>query len=237
MQNHQKKAHVFIIDLDIVSAESLRQELVEAGYLVRILADIGDAISAIKERTPHLVIIDWNMPGLAAFQVIQSVQQMRTPIRGRMIILSALSSELDVVNGLDLGADDYIVKPFAARELIARVSAVLRSLRLEESHGNLVFDDLVLDAATQRVTARGRLLSLRGAEYPLLEFLMSHQGRTFNRHQLLTHVWGDDATIDERTVDVNVQRLRRILEGPGYESYLQTIRGYGYRFAVPGGPG
>ncbi len=230
MQTNRKKTHVFIVDRDIACAESLRQELVEAGYFVRILADIEDAIAAIKERTPHLVIIDWNMPGL---QLIQSVQRMRTPVRGRMIILSALSSELDVVNGLNLGADDYIVKPFSAREMIARVSAVLRSRRLDESRGKLAFDDLVLDAATQRVTARGRPLSLRGIEYRLLEFLMVHQGRTLNRHQLLTHVWGDDATIDERTVDVNVQRLRRVLEGPGYESYLQTIRGYGYRFAVP----
>ncbi len=93
-------------------------------------------------------------------------------------------------------------------------------------------DELVLDAATNRVTARGQSVNLRGVEYRLLEFLMSHPGRTFNRTQLLAHVWGDDSDVDERTVDVNVQRLRKILTEPGYEAYIQTVRGFGYRFAA-----
>ena len=93
--------------------------------------------------------------------------------------------------------------------------------------------ELLLDAAANRVTARGRPVNLRGVEYRLLEFLMSHNGRTFNRHQLLDHVWGNDSDVDERTVDVNVQRLRRILAEFGYEDYIQTVRGYGYRFSAP----
>ncbi len=95
----------------------------------------------------------------------------------------------------------------------------------------------MLDASTNRVTVRGRLLKLRGVEYRLLEFLMSHPGRTFNRNQLLEQVWGGDSEVDERTVDVNVQRLRKILTEPGYEAYIQTVRGFGYRFAVPGRAG
>jgi two-component system phosphate regulon response regulator PhoB len=97
----------------------------------------------------------------------------------------------------------------------------------------LCCDDLVLDAATNRVTARGKLINLRGVEYRLLEFLMEHTGRTFNRTQLLSQVWGGDTEVDERTVDVNVQRLRKILSERGYESYIQTVRGFGYRFAPP----
>ena len=107
-------------------------------------------------------------------------------------------------------------------------------VRLHEPRNHaLSCDELVLDASTNRVTARGQLVNLRGVEYRLLEFLMSHPGRTFNRTQLLAHVWGDDSDVDERTVDVNVQRLRKLLAEPGYEAYIQTVRGFGYRFATP----
>jgi two-component system, OmpR family, phosphate regulon response regulator PhoB len=150
-----------------------------------------------------------------------------------LIILSALSGEQDVVAGLNFGADDYIVKPFSLREVVARVSAVLRSRSLGAQPSTLSCDSLELDSATNRVTAHGRLVNLRGIEYRLLEFLMSNLGRTFNRTQLLTQVWGDDTDVDERTVDVNVQRLRKILSESGYESYIQTVRGFGYRFAPP----
>jgi two-component system phosphate regulon response regulator PhoB len=177
--------------------------------------------------------MDWNMPGLAALELIQGVRRARSPQAMRLIILSALSGEQDVVTGLSLGADDYIAKPFSLREVVARVSAVLRSYPFESQHPALNFDELVLDAATNRVTARGMRVNLRGVEYRLLEFLMSHAGRTFNRTQLLAQVWGDDCDVDERTVDVNVQRLRKILSEPGYEAYIQTVRGFGYRFASP----
>jgi two-component system phosphate regulon response regulator PhoB len=113
------------------------------------------------------------------------------------------------------------------------VCCVLRCHPQEGQRAALSCDDLVLDGSTNRVTAQGRLLNLRGVEYRLLEFLMSHAGRTFNRTQLLAQVWGGDRDVDERTVDVNVQRLRKILADPGYEAYIQTVRGFGYRFAVP----
>jgi two-component system, OmpR family, phosphate regulon response regulator PhoB len=187
----------------------------------------------VAERPPHLVIIDWNMPGLAALEVIQGVRRARAPQAVRLIILSALSGEQDVVTGLNLGADDYIAKPFSLREVVARVAVVLRSPRNDPHQSALSCDELVLDPSTNRVTARGRLVNLRGVEYRLLEFLMSHPGRTFNRTQLLAQVWGDDSEVDERTVDVNVQRLRKILAESGYEPYVQTVRGFGYRFAAP----
>jgi two-component system phosphate regulon response regulator PhoB len=187
----------------------------------------------VAERPPHLVIIDWNMPGLAALEVIQGVRRARLPQTVRLIILSALCDEQDVVTGLNLGADDYIAKPFSLREVVARVCSVLRTHHYEERRAALSCDDLVLDGATNRVTAQGRSLTLRGVEYRLLEFLMSHPGRTFNRSQLLAQVWGGDSEIDERTVDVNVQRLRKILTEPGYEAYIQTVRGFGYRFGAP----
>jgi two-component system, OmpR family, phosphate regulon response regulator PhoB len=224
---------ILIVDRDVASVEPLRQRLGEAGFVVRAISDGSAAITAVAERPPHLVIIDWNMPGLAALEVIQGVRRARLPQAVRLIILSALSAEQDVVTGLNLGADDYISKPFSLREVVARVCSVLRAHPHDIQESALNCDDLVLDGATNRVTAQGRLLNLRGVEYRLLEFLMSHPGRTFNRTQLLAQVWGGDSEVDERTVDVNVQRLRKILTEPGYEEYIQTVRGFGYRFSSP----
>jgi two-component system phosphate regulon response regulator PhoB len=222
---------ILIVDRDVAAVEPLRQRLSDAGFNVRAITDGAAAAMAVAERPPHLVIIDWNMPGFTALDLIQGIRA------ARLIILSALGGEQDVVAGLNFGADDYIVKPFSLREVVARVSAVLRSRSLGAQPSTLSCDSLELDSATNRVTAHGRLVNLRGIEYRLLEFLMSNLGRTFNRTQLLTQVWGDDSDVDERTVDVNVQRLRKILSESGYESYIQTVRGFGYRFAPPAVPG
>jgi two-component system phosphate regulon response regulator PhoB len=224
---------ILIVDRDVAAIEPLRQKLSEAGFVVRAITDGAAAVAALAERPPHLVIVDWNMPGFAGLELIQGVRRVRAPNTMRLIILSALSAEQDVVTGLNLGADDYIAKPFSLREVVARVLGLLRARRGEPQRCALACEGLILDAETNRVTARGRLLNLRGVEYRLLEFLMTHQGRTFNRNQLLAQVWGDDSEVDERTVDVNVQRLRKILTEPGYEAYIQTVRGFGYRFAPP----
>jgi two-component system phosphate regulon response regulator PhoB len=233
MLSSESNKQILIVDRDVASVEPLRQRLGEAGFVVRAITDGYAAIAAVAERPPHLVIIDWNMPGLTALDVIQGVRRARVTQAVRLIILSALSSEQDVVTGLNLGADDYIAKPFSVREVVARVCSVLRSHPYEGQRSALSCDDLVLDGSTNRVTARGRPLNLRGAEYRLLEFLMSHPGRTFNRTQLLAQVWGEDSEVDERTVDVNVQRLRKTLAEAGYEAYIQTVRGFGYQFAAP----
>jgi two-component system phosphate regulon response regulator PhoB len=229
----ENKKQILIVDRDVATVEPLRQKLAEAGYLVRAISDSAAGMAAVKQHPPHLLIIDWNVPGFAAIELIQGLHGMQTQQVIRLIILSSLNGEQDVVAGLSLGADDYIVKPYSIREVVARVSAVLRTRNSEAHPASLSCNELVLNAATNRVTANGRLVNLRTVEYRLLEFLMSHQGRTFNRNQLLTQVWGDDRDVDERTVDVNVQRLRRILSEPGYEAYIQTVRGFGYRFAPP----
>jgi two-component system phosphate regulon response regulator PhoB len=233
MLAHDTNKQILIVDRDVVSIEPLRQKLSDEGFAVRAISDGDAALLAISERPPHLVIIDWNMPGLAALDLIKGVRGVRPPQAVRLIILSSLSGEQDVINGLNLGADDYIAKPFSLREAVARVGALLRSHPTERHQPALSCDELVLDAATNRVTARGKSVNLRGVEYRLLEFLMSHPGRTFNRTQLLAQVWGGDHDVDERTVDVNVQRLRKILSEPGYEAYIQTVRGFGYRFSSP----
>lgn len=223
---------ILIVDRDVAAVEPLRQKLGEAGFMVRAITEGSAAVTAVAERPPHLLIIDWNAPGLVALDVIQRLRA-RSPHAIRLIILSELADEEHVVTGLNLGADDYITKPYSLREAVARVCALLRSHTQDTNHLALCCDELVLDAATNRVTVRGKLVNLRGVEYRLLEFLMAHAGRTFNRTQLLSQVWGGDSEVDERTVDVNVQRLRKILSEQGYEAYVQTVRGFGYRFAPP----
>lgn len=219
---------ILIVDRDLATVEPLRQKLSESGFVVRAIADGAAALTAVRERPPHLVVIDWNIPGYGALEIIQCVRDTRGGQTVRLIILSALSGEHDVVRGLEAGADDYIAKPYSLRETVARISVLLRA------HAHKcepqTFDRLTLDSTTHRVTAQGTALNLRGAEFRLLEFLMSHPGRAFNRSQLVAQVWGGDCDVDERTVDVNVQRLRKILEQPGYGACIQTVRGFGYRF-------
>jgi two-component system phosphate regulon response regulator PhoB len=225
---------ILIVDRDVAAVEPLRQKLTDAGFVVRAITDGSAAAVSVAERPPHLVIIDWNMPGFTALDLIQGIRTARAPEAVRLIILSSLAGEQNVVAGLNFGADDYIAKPYSLREVVARVCAVLRSRPRDlQQPATLSCDGLVLDSSTNRVTARRKLVNLRGIEYRLLEFLMSNIGRTFNRTQLLTQVWGDDTEVDERTVDVNVQRLRKILSESGYEAYVQTVRGFGYRFAAP----
>ena len=190
-------------------------------------------MAAIAYRPPQLVIANWDLPRYGGLELIEAVRRANPPGGMALIILSAQSGEHDVVRGLDLGADDYVVKPFAPREVVARARAVLRMRSRRRSPATPHPDDLILDAATMSVTARQRSISLGPVEYRLLEFLVNHSGKAFRRRQLLMEVWGPLSELDERTVDVNVQRLRKLLTEPGCESYIQTVRGFGYRFAPP----
>jgi two-component system phosphate regulon response regulator PhoB len=226
----ERQKQILIVDRDIATVEPLREQLRQAGFLVLAITDGPAAAAAIAQRPPQLIIVDWNMPGLAALELIDRVRVARRLQPMRLIILSDLTAEHDVVSGLNMGADDYITKPFSVRIAVARINAVLRVRAHDGNQAALSFERLTLNTATNRVTAQGMPLNVRGAEYRLLEFLMSHPGRTFNRTQLLAQVWAGDNDIDERTVDVNVQRLRKILAKPGIEACIQTVRGFGYRF-------
>jgi two-component system, OmpR family, phosphate regulon response regulator PhoB len=227
------RKQILIIDTDIAAVEPLRLKLCDVGFGVRAITEGSAADAAMGERLPHLVIIDWNMPGFAALDLIAGIRRTRVPHIVRLMLLSALSSEPDVVAGFDIGADEYITKPFSVREVVARVFALLRTRAHENGSSVIGCNELMLDASTNRVTVHGRPLKLSGVEYRLLQFLMTHPGRTFHRAQLLAQVWGSDSDVDERTIDVNVQRLRKILDEPGYGAHIQTVRGSGYRFVGP----
>jgi two-component system phosphate regulon response regulator PhoB len=225
----EEQKHILIVDPDAETAGPLRQQLQLAGFIAVAIRDGATAMTVLQERAPHLVIVNWNMASLAPLELFEWVRKTRLVQPLRLIILSDQSGEQEIVSGLNMGADDYIAKPFSVREAVARIRAVLRT-RHHPHHPALRFDSLTLNTSTNRVTAQGAQLNVRGAEYRLLEFLMSHPGRTFNRTQLLAHVWAGHTHIDERTVDVNVQRLRKILAKPGYNACIQTVRGFGYRF-------
>jgi two-component system, OmpR family, phosphate regulon response regulator PhoB len=228
----ENQKQILIVDRDVATVEPLRQQLKHAGFVVLAITDGAAAVVAVELHPPQLLIVDWNMPGLAPLELLECVRKARLVRQLRLIILSDLSGEHEIVSGLNMGADDFIAKPFSVRETVARIHAVLRARRHDANHAALSFDSLSLNTATNRVTAQGTVLNVRGAEYRLLEFLMSHPGKTFNRTQLLAQVWAGNSDIDERTVDVNVQRLRKILAKPGYEACIQTVRGFGYRFIV-----
>jgi two-component system, OmpR family, phosphate regulon response regulator PhoB len=218
----QTHKQILIVDRDVAAVEPLRCRLGESGFIVRLVTDASAAAAAVAERPPHLVIIDWSMPGFAALEVIERARATRFPHPVGLIILSALAAEHDVVGGLNTGADDYIAKPYSLREAVARVTAVLRTrARSYEPAAGPGAED---------TAAAGQPAQLRSVEARLLEFLQAHPGRAFNRAQLLVHVWGSTAKIDERTVDVNIQRLRRFLSQPGHEAHIETVRGFGYRF-------
>jgi two-component system phosphate regulon response regulator PhoB len=229
----QSKRQILIVDENVATVRLLRDRLCDAGFSVGLVAGRAAAIAELAQRPPHLVILDWDTPGFAALEVIDATQRIRIPHTVRLILLSALSSEHDVVAGFSYGADDYIGKPYSVREVVARVCAVLRPQPQEGGHSQVSCHGLVLDASANRVTVDGQQLKLRGAEYRLLALLMAHPGKTYNRNQLLTQIWGGDSEVDERTIDVNVQRLRKILTEQGHEARIQTVRGIGYRF-TPG---
>lgn len=228
---------ILIIDKEPSAVEALRLALVGAGFDAAVVAAPVAAEQSLRLLPPDLVLMDWNLPGVAEIEALRRLRAACGAERVAMIILSARLAEADVVAALNLGAEDCIGKPFSCREVIARIEAVLRGRRRALSRGNSIRGELELDAGARRVIARGEPLALRGAEYRLLEVLMRSSGRTLDRQQLRIRVWGSGSKVDERTVDVNVQRLRKRLATRGCQSLIHTVRGFGYRFAQSGRPG
>jgi two-component system, OmpR family, phosphate regulon response regulator PhoB len=229
------KKQILIVDRDVASVEPLQRSLAELGFLVGTITDGCGSIGHLAERPPHMLIFDWNEPGFGAVEVIRRLRAPGPPQRVRLIIMSNLSGEEHVVSGLNLGADDYIIKPYSVREVVARVCMLLRT-QIHRKEKVLRCGDLKLDGASHQVTARGRAMDVHGVELRLLEFFMSNCGITFSRTQLLSQVWIGHREVDERTVDVNVQRLRKTLSASGYQAYIQTVTGFGYRFGPPDAP-
>ena len=208
----------------------LRYNLEAAGYTVETVPRGDEADLRISEDPPDLVLLDWMVPGVSGVELCRRIRARRDTARLPIIMLTARGEETDRVRGLATGADDYIVKPFSVPELLARGAALLRRADPARAATRLSAGDLELDRETRRVRRAGGELHLGPTEYRLLEFLMLRPGRVFSRGQLLDSIWGRDAEIDERTVDVHVGRLRKALGRSGQLNPIRTVRAAGYAF-------
>jgi two-component system, OmpR family, phosphate regulon response regulator PhoB len=208
----------------------LRYNLETAGYAVEDVRRGDEAELCIAEQMPDLVLLDWMLPGLSGVELCRRIRARKETERLPVIMLTARGEEADRVRGLATGADDYVVKPFSVPELVARVGALLRRTNPAHVASLLALGDIALDRDTRRVRRGGVALHLGPTEYKLLEFLMRKPGRVFSREQLLDGVWGRDAYVDERTVDVHIGRLRKALSPAGEPDPIRTVRGAGYSF-------
>lgn len=208
----------------------LRYNLEAEGYTVETATRGDEAELRIVEDPPDLVLLDWMLPGVSGVELCRRIRARKDTERLPVIMLTARTEEADRVRGLATGADDYIVKPFSVPELLARIGAVLRRINPAMVTKRLIAADIEVDRETHRVRRAGLELHLGPTEYKLLEFLMLKPGRVFSRGQLLDGIWGRDAEIDERTVDVHIGRLRKALTHAGGGDPLRTVRGAGYAF-------
>ena len=213
--------------------ELIRVNLADAGYDVQGAPDAETAQAMLKGELPDLVLLDWMLPGLSGLAL---AKQLRGDPRTRelpIIMVTARNDEADKVAGLEAWVDDYVTKPFSPRELRARIQALLRRRAPESAEDVLSAGPLKLDPATHRVTIDGRTVPLGPTEFRLLRFLLARPERVHSRAQLQDQVWGEGVYIEERTVDVHIRRLRVALEPFGQDRLIETVRGSGYRLAVP----
>lgn len=205
--------------------------LKRAGFRPIEATDSGSARRAIADRVPDLILLDWMLPDVSGLELARALKREDATRDIPLIMLTARADEDDKVRGLDSGADDYVTKPFSARELVARIHAVLRRATPEGGEERVEAGTLSMNVASHRVTAGGADVVLGPTEFRLLRFLMARPERVFSRGQLLDRVWGGNVYVEERTVDVHIRRLRRALEPSGADRYVQTVRGAGYRFS------
>jgi two-component system phosphate regulon response regulator PhoB len=219
---------VLLVEDEPAQRELLAYNLEAEGYAVRRADNGEEAMLLVDEAAPDLIILDWMMPLLSGIEVCRRIKTRSDTRHIPVIMLSARSEEVDAVRGLDTGADDYVVKPYNLRELMARVRTQIRRACPSAAGDLLSFDDIELNPETHRVTRAGNAIKLGPTEYRLLITLMEKPGRVFSRDQLLDLVWGRDVYVDTRTVDVHVARLRKVLSGPGGADPIRTVRGTGY---------
>ncbi len=201
-----------------------------------LAADAREAQGAIADKVPDLILLDWMLPGTSGLDLARRWRRESLTREVPIIMLTARGEENDRVNGLEAGVDDYVVKPFSARELLARIRAVMRRSREDSEDGSVAVGALRIDGAAHRVFANDAAVAIGPTEYRLLHFFMTHADRVYTRAQLLDHVWGGNVYVEERTVDVHIRRLRKTLEPFGLDGMVQTVRGAGYRFSNASAP-
>ena len=228
----KKRPKVLVVDDEKAILDMIHFALKQAGMKPKTASNAYEALVSINERRPDIILMDWMMPGVSGVELIRRLRKDPNTEDIPIIMLTARVTEDDKVTGLESGADDYLVKPFSPRELMARIKAVLRRSSPEDDQGQLIVGSLQMDTLSRRVLSDGQEIHLGPTDYRLLEFFMAHPGRVYSRSQLLDLVWGANVYLEERTVDVHIRRLRKALESAGVSEYLQTARGHGYRFVA-----
>lgn len=223
---------ILIVEDERPIREMIAFGLRRAGFDVREAEDVRAARTQLADRRPDLVLVDWMLPDMSGLELTRQLKRDRETRELPVIMLTARAEEADKISGLEGGADDYVVKPFSPRELVARINAVLRRSAMGGGGERVDYEGLVLDQTSHRVMVGERTVPLGPTEYRMLEFFMTHPERVYTREQLLDRVWGGNVYVEERTIDVHIRRLRKALEDFGYDRMIQTVRGSGYRFST-----
>ena len=224
---------VLVVDDEASIREMLRLALEISDFECLEAADIHEAYRLITDESPDMVLLDWMLPGGSGIELLRRLKKEEATQALPVIMLTAKIHEDNVVQGLEVGADDYITKPFAPKELIARMKAILRRSSSEDGESEMRVGKLVLEIDSRRVMFSEKALEMGPTEFKLLHFFMAHPERAYSRAQLLDRVWGANVYVEERTVDVHIRRLRKALQAgdPIYADLIQTVRGTGYRFS------
>lgn len=223
---------ILIVEDEAAISEMIRFALEREGYEVAEAADVAAARRQVADRRPDLAIVDWMLPDTSGVELVRGLRRDEISRDLPVIMLTARTGENDKIKGLDSGADDYMTKPVAIRELIARIKAQLRRSRGHDETQILTLGPLSLDIAAHRLEIGGKPVHVGSTEFKLLQFFMAHPNRVYSRAKLLDFVWGQNVYVEERTVDVHILRLRKLLKPFGAESMVQTVRGVGYRFSL-----
>ena len=226
------RAKILIVDDETAIRQMVCLALSQSNYDCIEAADTAEAQAKILADMPDLILLDWMLPGLNGVEYSRRLRQEKLTRDIPVIMLTARTEEHDKVTGLDSGADDYITKPFSTRELLSRIKALLRRTAPHAVRSRVEFGGLMLDPATHRVSVHGNSLEMGPTEFRLLQFFMTHPERVHSRERLLDSVWGNNVYVDERTVDVHIRRLRKILTASRHDRLIQTVRGAGYRFSM-----
>jgi two-component system phosphate regulon response regulator PhoB len=222
------KPTILVVEDEAPLLTLLRYNLEKQGFRVEEATDGQEALLRVTESKPDLVLLDWMLPTLSGIEVCRQIRRKPATRDLPVIMVTARTEDQDAVRALDIGADDYITKPFAVEALLARIRALLRRSGSVPTKGTLIFLDLSMDQDAHRVIRNGRPLHLGPTEYRLLEFFLLHPGRVFSREQLLDAVWGRDIHVEPRTVDVHIRRLRKAINGEGEADIIRTVRSAGY---------
>ena len=220
--------YILVVEDEDALATLLHYNLEREGYQVGLAGDGEEALIQVDERAPDLVVLDWMLPKVSGIEVCRRLRARPATRNLPIIMLTARGEEADRVRGLDTGADDYVTKPFAMSELIARVRAVLRRIRPGLADDKVLRGDLEIDRVSHKVRRGGRDIHLGPTEYRLLDHFMQHPGRVFSREQLLDAVWGSNVYVEVRTVDVHIGRLRKAITAEGEADPIRTVRSAGY---------